>query len=141
MIHGLNSTLSVSRLQGRPKLKISPQIAEVDRHGFDLRSVQAVRNRGHDGCRVRLCRIETPFFAPVRQFVDGVVMELARQTGNFPAALSLGAVTCGACRDIGVGYSVLKDSLSGAHEVPRSAAERSRVESPKIRRKSRDCRR
>src|SRR5208282_5428400 len=52
------------------------QITEIGRHGVDLRPGQAVRNRRHDERRIRFCRVLTPLFAPVRQFLDEVGIEL-----------------------------------------------------------------
>ena len=58
------------------KWKALLEVTEIGRDRFDLRLGQAVRNRLHDGGGVRFFRILTPFFAPVRQFLEDVVRKL-----------------------------------------------------------------
>ena len=50
---------------------------------------------------------------------------------------AIGPMTGRACRNVGVGNSILKDLFSLGYEFPRSAPERSGIESPKVRGKRR----
>src|SRR5580704_3230385 len=108
------------------------QIIEIGRDGLDLRLVQAVRDRLHDGRGVRFCRVLAPLLAPVHQFIEDVVVELARQAGKWPVALGIGAVTGTAGGNVGP-RPLFVDFLSRRYEFFRGAAERFGIEVPEMR--------
>src|ERR1700730_1045745 len=132
--HDPNLSASRNRRHAGPL----PQITDIGRHRFDLRPVETVRHRAHDGRCVRFCRILSAFLTPIHQLLDEIGIELAGQSRNWPAARGRGTVTGRACRDIGVGNAVLKNLLSERDELRRRATDGFWIKSPEIRRQSRD---
>jgi hypothetical protein len=51
-------------------------VVEEGRDGLDLLLIQAVRDRRHNGRGVWVRWILAPFFVPIGQFVDDVVVQL-----------------------------------------------------------------
>ena len=124
-------------LHGESKLF---QSADISRNRFDLRLVEAVRNRAHDCRCVRDFWILTAFFAPIEQFVDDVGIKLTGQARNLAGACSIGTVASSACRDVLIRQPVLEDFPARRHELPRCAAEWRRIERVEICGKSRNHR-
>src|SRR5215472_7403173 len=125
----------------RTKRKKSVQITDIGCHSLYLRLGQDVSNRLHDRRCIWFFRSLTPLFAPVGQFLDNVVIKLTCQTGKFPVAFSLRAVTGSAWGNVGIGNSLFVDFLSCGRESLRSISERRGIEGRKIRGKSRYHRR
>src|SRR5271169_7147834 len=99
------------------------QIIEIGRDGFDLRLVQTMRDRLHDGRGVRFGRILAALFGPVRQFLENVVVELARQTRKRPIALGVRSMTRSAGRNLGIWNSLFEYFLAFRHEILRCTAD------------------
>ena len=88
------------------------QIAEISRYGFNLRLVQVMCDRLHDGRCVWICSILTALFVPIGQYLYDVGIDLTCEARKGPITLGLGTVTTGTGRNIGVGNSLFKDLLS-----------------------------
>ena len=67
----------VSFISFNVAVNASFQITEVSGDGFDLRSGQTVCNRRHNRRYVWLGRVLSSLFAPIHEFVEGVVGQLA----------------------------------------------------------------
>src|SRR5580704_18672245 len=76
------------------------QVTDIGRDRFDLRLVQAVRDRLHDRRVIRILRILAALLVPIGQFARGVVEKLAGQTRKQAVALGVRAVAGGARRHI-----------------------------------------
>src|SRR5215467_1935217 len=124
------------RFMIRANTKKSVQITDIGRHSLYLRLGQDVSNWLHNRRCIWFFRSLTPLFAPVGQFLDNVVINLTCQTGKFPVAFSLWAVTGSAWGNVGIGHSLFVDVLSRSREFLRSIAEWRGIEGSKIRGKS-----
>ena len=58
------------------RTEFSFYVVKVGRDGLDLLLIQAVRDRRHNGRGVGVRWILAPFFGPVDQFIDYVVVQL-----------------------------------------------------------------
>src|SRR6516164_5438712 len=120
------------RFMIRANTKKSVQITDIGRHSLDLRLGQGVSNRLHNRRCIWFFRYLTPLLAPVDQFLDNVVIKLTCQTGKFPFAFSLWAVTGSAWGNVGVGNSLFVDFLSRGREFLRSLPKWRGIEGRKI---------
>src|SRR5665213_1938612 len=134
----------IVRVLAESRLHLSAELlqgANICCNGCDLRLIQVVCSRRHNGGYVSFLQASTSFLAPIRQRFDGVRKELTCQTRNFLMTFSFRPMTGGACRDIRFGYSVVEYWLALCHEVLWRLFQRVSLELAKIRGQSRYHRR
>src|SRR5579862_667100 len=68
------------------------QVTDIGRDRFDLRLVQAMRDRLHDRRVVRVLRILAALLVPIRQFARNVIGELAGQPRKRSISLAVRTV-------------------------------------------------